>query len=352
LTTITINGSNFDATDTNNIVYLGAIRGKITSASTTRLVVTADTGSTYERITVHNRTLHLTAETDARFLQSFPNSGFDTNLNFKTHVDIGTGGSPFSLVTEDFDNDGKPDIAVLNRSSSTGNVVIFKNNAVPDAILSTSFASVATLGGSLAYPTNIKAADIDGDGRKDIIVSEKSTSRVHIFLNTSSPGSISFSSSVYFPIAPAIGAQLVTAADFDGDGRPDLALTAGIDSRNNDTVVVFQNTSSIGSVSFGSPQFLLSGRYSLGISIGDYNGDGKPDISCTDSVSRTISIFRNTTVSGSGTISFAARDSVVPRTSVVDLMTADVDGDGKQDIVYSCQYVDSIGILRNTTSSG
>jgi hypothetical protein len=98
----------------------------------------------------------------------------------------------------------------------------------------------------------------------------------------------------------------------------------------------------------GSAQIFPTGRMALGISIADFNNDNRPDVITVDTISRKISIFRNTSLAG--TISFAARDSINPLKPCVDAVTADIDSDGKQDIVYSCQNADSIGVFRNTSS--
>lgn len=353
-TTVVIKGSNFNDTAANNVVFFGATMGNVVSVAGDSIVVRLDTGATYERITVLNTTTGLIAETDARFTQTFTNSYFINNiLNFKARVDystsVPTGAFTFSLALADFNDDGKTDIAVVNRGASNGNIVVFRNNTTPGIIASSSFSITTTLGGSLRFPTNVKAADIDGDGKKDLICTERGTSRVLVYANTSTGGVISFAATPsFFSVSPAVGPQLVSCADLDGDGKIDMSVTSGIDDANNDTLVVFRNTSTIGSISMGSAQIFPTGRMALGISIADFNNDNRPDVFTVDTISRKISIFRNT--SSSGTISFAARDSINPLKPCVDAVTADIDSDGKQDIVYSCQYADSIGVFRNTSS--
>ena len=68
-TTVTITGTNFDATPANNTVFFGATQATVTAASSTSLTVTVPTGATFGpiQVTVSN----LTAESDTFFLPTF-----------------------------------------------------------------------------------------------------------------------------------------------------------------------------------------------------------------------------------------------------------------------------------------
>src|SRR3989441_13104090 len=89
------------------------------------------------------------------------------------------------------------------------------------------------------------------------------------------------------PIYP-VGADIrsVAVADFDGDGRPDLAV-ANADS---------SSVSVLEKVGRGTPAVNNSyavGTFPLSVAAGDFTGDGKPDIITGDDSSSTISLLRN-----------------------------------------------------------
>jgi hypothetical protein len=100
----------------------------------------------------------------------------------------------------------------------------------------------------------------------------------------------------------------VAVGDFNGDGTPDLAVA----DRYSDTVSVLLNTTAPGSPtpSFAPRQAFATGSVPLSAAVGDFNGDGRPDLAVANFISDTVSVLLNNvvalTLSGSpatGTIS-------------------------------------------------
>ena len=348
--TITISGSNFDPTPANNVVFFGATRASVTSAATGLLTVKMDTGATYAPVSVLNLTTNLAGYQQYAFTPTFYNGYFIPGLlSFKSRVDFtagGLGANPYIAVIGDVDGDGKPDLVVNCRN--TNRVLVYLNTSTPGSINSTSFAApvnLTTTGG----PSNVKLADIDGDGLLDIITANSSGAKIAIMRNSSTPGSINFTSAVDFSILPVIGSKVLAIADFDGDGKPDIAVTAS----DSNKVMIFRNTSTPGSISTGSlapPVGFYTGIYPVGICAADFNGDGKIDVAVTDTLSHTVSVFRNL-ITSSGSIdlsSFAARDSFMTGTTPVDIAAADIDGDGKPDLLVTNSYSNTLSVFRDT----
>ena len=93
--------------------------------------------------------------------------------------------------------------------------------------------------------------------------------------------------------AAGTGAIFINTGDLDGDGKPDMAVA----NFNENTVSIYRNTASAGSISAGSfaAKFQLTASTNpRSISTGDLNGDGKPELAVVNFGSNTVSVFRNT----------------------------------------------------------
>ncbi len=339
-TSVTITGSNFNANPTANIVYFGAVRAEVTAASPTSLSVTVPIGVTYQPITV--TTNSLTTYTAQPFILTFPGGGSAfTTSSFASHIDFSTGTSPFTCFTGDLDSDGKVDVVAGSYASKE--VTIFKNTSSPGNI---SFAPIFALE-VVASITSCTIGDIDGDGKLDIVVGNFNVNKVSVFRNTSTVGNISFATRQDFTTDQ--GPQYESIGDLDGDGKPEI-VTSNYGSSN---VSVLRNTSNPGSISFDLKiDFAIANR-AFTNSIGDLDGDGKPEILAGTQTGTKFSILRNT--STAGTISFAATlDYETPYTPR-GVSIGDLDGDGKSDIA-TANFTDyqggSVSIFRNTSTSG
>jgi hypothetical protein len=140
----------------------------------------------------------------------------------------------------------------------------------------------------------------------------------------------------------------VAIGDFDGDGTPDMAV-AYLNS-NIRTVAVFRNTSLSGSISFAPKVDLNTGRAPGGLAIGDLDGDGKLDLVVANVFDGTVSVFRNTSTIGS--ISFASRVDSTTAIGPSSIVIVDLDGDGKPDLVVASGNTNTVSALRNTSTGG
>jgi 6-phosphogluconolactonase (cycloisomerase 2 family) len=347
-TTVTIAGTNFEPIAANNIVYFGAVKATVTAATSTSLSITVTTAASYNPITVTNLTTGLTAFSSKPFVVTFPSSQIIDATSFASQVDFMAGVNANSVVISDVDGDGKPDLVVLNSSDNT--ISIFRNTSTSGTITASSFAPAVnfTTGNS---PNSIAISDVDGDGKPDLVVTNEASNTVSIFRNTSSSGSITTSSFVpkvdfttgTVPICVAI-------ADLDCDGKPDLIVANNM----SNSVSIFRNTSTTGSItasSFASKVDLaMTGEYPIRVVISDIDEDGKPDIVVEDFSSKTFSVCKN--ICSSGTISFAPKVDFTTGVDPKDIALGDIDGDGKPDVVVTNVNDNTVSVFRNTSVSG
>jgi hypothetical protein len=350
-TVLNISGLNFDPTPGNNIVYFGAVQAAVTVASVTNLMVTVPAGATYAPIT---ETVNgLTAYANNPFLPTFPGSGALSSSSMSGPTNLTVGSGPIIVVIADLDGDGKPDLIVANDYGNT--ISLYRNISTNGSLTAGSFASrvdLVTPPGN-ASPWGLAVADVDGDGKLDIVVSDYDESIVSVYRNQCSPGSIttnSFATRVDFPVGT--GPTGVAVQDLDGDGKPEI-VTANYAGT---TVSVLRNLGTMGSIttnSFAPAVSFTVGPTPVNVMIADVDGDGKADVVTVNNgnSSQAMSVLRN--LSTLGNIAFATNVDFPGLPTSYCLAIGDLDGDGKPDVVISSQPDgQSVSVYRNTSTPG
>ena len=186
-----------------------------------------------------------------------------------------TGSAPFSVTAADVNGDGKPDLLVTNANDATVSVLLNTTPAPAATFDAHSFAAQQTFATG-SFPNSVTAADVNGDSKPDLIVANQNDNTVSVLLNTTtgSPPTLSFAAQQTF--ATGSGPNSVTAADVNGDGKPDLIVA----NQNDNTVSVLLNTTtgSPPTLSFAAQQTFATGSGPVSVTVADVNGDGKPDL--------------------------------------------------------------------------
>lgn len=336
-TNVTIKGRRFSPVPADNVVNFGAVRAVVSSASDTALTVAVPAGASYHPITITVK--GLTAYSDKPFVVTFPSNNTINAGSFAAPSQFQASANPRNIAVVDINGDNKSDLAVANQTAGT--LSIFKNVGKSGNIL---FApKVDFTAGSGSF--DIAYGDFDGDGKPDLAVTNANSggsSTVSIFKNTSSGQNISFANKTDYECgASATG---VAVGDLDGDGKPDLIVA----SVNSVSIFVFKNTSTAQSVSFASGISYFAGRPER-VSIGDLSGDGKPEIVIAD-FNGLVSVFKNE--SSNGNISLGSKMDYQAGSFPVDVSIGDLDGDNKADLVVANFVSNNISVLRNTSFNG
>ncbi len=210
------------------------------------------------------------------------------SLAAKVDLVLSAAGSTGVLLS-DIDKDGKPDIIVTNSNSFT----IFRNASTRGSITTSSFLAKqdVSLSGGMTI-NNLVAGDLDGDDLPDIALSTTGNV-VSVFRNKGISGGLlqlDTRLDLNSPTNPVVG-----LGDVNGDGKEDLVIT----DRGNSKVIVLKNTAVSGSLtasSFTAAVTLSTGPGPSAIVIGDLDGDARQDIltvNNTNVSTNTVSVLRN-----------------------------------------------------------
>lgn len=281
-----------------------------------------------------------------------PNSGSNTvsvfrNINVSGHqfdstsfaakMDLTTQTVPMNAMVYDVDNDGKKDVVVAHYGITS--ISVFPGNSTVGSI---SFGTRIDITGS-TNPSYVVFEDIDGDNKAEMIVTNFGSATVSVFKNTSTTGAISFAAKVDF--ATGSGPAILKTSDINGDGKRDIVLT----NYNGNSFSVLKNkTLTGGAISFDAAKNFNTQSLPNGLDIYDINKDGKPDVALTNSNSSTISVYKN--ISVTDTIKFGSPVIFNVGTIAQSLIFADMDGDSLKDICVTNRTSNTLSVFK--TKSG
>jgi hypothetical protein len=309
------------------------------------------------------------ANPGANTVTILPGNGGGT---FQPAIILAAGTSPTCAVVSDVSGDGRPDLVVANSGSNDVSVLLGND----DGTFQTARTFAADIG-----PAFVAVGDFNGDARPDLAVANTGSGTLSVLLGN---GDGNFQPPQTFPAGA--GVWSVAVADFNGDTRPDLAaannvantvavllgngngtfqaaqpfatssptaVVAGDFNRDGKADVAtgsYRSSPAMGfyvSVLLGNgdgtlrtPQTLPVGFESWGISAGDFNGDGAPDLTVTNTFSTTVSVLLN---AGDGT--FPATPNYKVGRNPESIAVADFNQDGKLDQAVANAGSNTVSIL-------
>ncbi|MGH7682324.1 MAG: FG-GAP repeat domain-containing protein, partial [Candidatus Eiseniibacteriota bacterium] len=258
---------------------------------------------------------------------------FDTGdrQNIKAQIQSG----PRSVAIGDLNGDGRPDLVV----AAPGSNALWDSAAVVSVHLASPYppttqppflpaTNFATDVGTAA----VALADMNHDGRLDVVTANSSASTVSVLLGD---GTGKFG--VHVDATTGTYPQYVAAADLNADGNPDVVT---INSGSRTISVIF----GLGNGGLGMRQDYATGPGPTSILIAQLNGDSAPDIVVTCGTDSTfISIYLN---NGSG--GFAARTDVATPAAPLSVAAGLMNGDGAVDLVVGMDVPTPVSVFLGT----
>ncbi len=174
-------------------------------------------------------------------------------------------------------------------------------------------------------PNDVTLGDVDGDGHPDIVTANLGSRDVSVLRGDGKGG---FAPAPGSPFRVGIPLQLVVLADFDRDGRLDLA---GTEHDSNEVVVLKGNGRGGFAPMAGSPARAMEriAPHNHGLAAADGNGDGIPDLATSNNNGNSVSVLLG---DGRGGFRPAAGSPFPVGRAPYPLAVADFNGDGRPDV--------------------
>jgi hypothetical protein len=237
---------------------------------------------------------------------------------FQPVVNYATGGFGYSIVAADINGDGKPDLVISQLFDNSIAILLGKGNGT---------FSVQTF--PVPSPSALAVGDFNGDGKPDLIVSNTTDSMLTIFLGK---GDGSFTAGASY-LASSVH-RGIAVADLNHDGKADVALT---DDGNGFAVDIMLGN---GDGTLAAPVSYGTAAHGAAIVVLDLNHDGNPDLAVADSGTNTLRLLL-----GNGDGTFRVSNQYALGLGPDCLAAGDFNGDGKVDLASGDFSGDDVSIL-------
>lgn len=247
----------------------------------------------------------------ASILLGAGNGTFGASTSFLAGADV------TAIATGDFDRDGRLDIVVT--LNGTGNVALLTGNGNGTLDAAVSFSGAGT--GAVA----LAVGDVNTDGSLDVVVAQETSGNVGVLTGTDRSISLGFGAAASLNIGLGADPSAVVRADFNADGRVDLAVT----DKNNDSVAI---SLGLGNGSFGaaSSVALAAATGPVAVASADVNGDGRLDLLVANETADNVNVLIG---NGSGGFVAGASVALAAGANPSAIVSTDVNHDGNIDIV-------------------
>jgi FG-GAP-like repeat/Abnormal spindle-like microcephaly-assoc'd, ASPM-SPD-2-Hydin len=229
-----------------------------------------------------------------------------------------------AILSFDVAKPGTASVTVVNPSpgGGTSNVAFFEVTPSFGIALSRSDRGV------VSSVRSVIDADFNGDGKLDLAVTNGGDNAVSVLLGN---GDGTFRSQVNYSTGNSPNS--VAVGDFNGDGKLDLVVVNYLD---NSISVLLGN----GDGTFRAHVDYATGGGPNSVAVGDFNGDGRLDLAVTGGVNRTVSVLL-----GNGDGSFEPQVDYETGSSPQSVAVGDLKGDGKLDLVVANANSNTVSVL-------
>ncbi len=272
--------------------------------------------------------------------------------SFQAGAIYATAASPDTLVLTDFDHDGKLDVLV-----ASGDARAFGANPDSEAIdyllgrgdgtFHGLMVSAATASSSTYFFSAV--ADFNNDGNLDVITGDfygRNGKNLYLFTGNGDGTFAITPTTIALDPVNQVSGYSAAVGDFNGDGKPDLAVASGYGGNGASNIYILLNNGS----GLGPATSFAPAGGSNSIAAGDFDGDGKLDLASisVNQGAGTVQILR-----GQGNGTFQPLQTYTVGMNPQRVIAADVNGDGRMDLVIADSGMEesnpgAVYVLKNT----
>jgi hypothetical protein len=265
----------------------------------------------------------------------------DGTFTFAPELPMNLPHFPISIAVGDFNGDGIPDLVIVNEFDGgiglPNSVTVWLGDGTGNFSAPSYITHILT--GWAENPVLV-VGDFNGDGIPDLAVANVPgvVNGPGVFINTVNvflgDGTGKFNAAATNPVIGTHAGGMV-AADFNGDGIPDLAVT---DDDNNTVTILLGNGDGTFTPTATSPQ---TGSTPYDIVVGDFNGDGIPDLAVLNNGDNTLTVLL-----GNGDGTFTAEGPWPQKSANFSGFAAgDFNGDGISDLAAASSANNTVTVL-------
>ncbi|CAF5118231.1 unnamed protein product, partial [Rotaria sp. Silwood1] len=251
----------------------------------------------------------------------------DATFWSQTIYAAGDGSGPISIAVGDFNSDNRTDIAVANQKASTVGVFL--------AFINTSFEyNTACSTGSAAHPEAIAVSDLTNDGEIDVVVGNHGTHSIDVLFRYENG---SFSTKTVYSEDLTFYPACIVLSDFNNDSHLDIAIANSV---GDDIYLLFgeENETFVNYTTYSTGM----GSNPQSITIGDFNNDYRPDIVVANSGTGSVGVLLSgDSVDFESVRAFSTRSGSKPH----GLAVGDFNNDGRLDITVANNGDANIGFF-------
>lgn len=255
-----------------------------------------------------------------------------------------TGAHPQGIVAGDFNSDGKLDLAVTNAADNTVSILLGNGDGTFQ-----SHVDYATGPG----PTGLVAGDFNGDGKLDLAIADSGTpwtppavqGVVSVLLGN---GDGTFQTHVDYPVGLTLIPTALAVADFNGDGKADLAVSIGIPDPEEIASLTVLLGNGDGTFQAGQTYPYYVGWGATAVTVSDFNADGKLDVGVPTSGTNIVTLLKGV---GDGTFQSQGVYGTATGLGPTGVAFGDFDGDGYPDMAVAYAGSNRVSIYLSTSAS-